>query len=140
MDNQHWIAGYLPVNYLDGGRDFNGMDCWGLVRHVLHYQFNLPLFESYGHVNPDDKRSLTEAFTAEVKSFIPSSSKASAVAAGFRGQLLLHIGVCVEVNSQLYVLETSRKNAVALTKLRDFKRQYSRIEFYSYVSNSQSIS
>jgi len=136
---RHWIDDYLSVPYVDCGRDLKGLDCWGLVRHVLHHQFNLPLFESFGHVQPDNKRDLTQAFKHQVKSFSLSRPKPGAVAAGFRGKLLLHIGVCIEVNGQTQVLEISKKHGVSINQVRDFKRHYSKAEFYSYDCNSESL-
>lgn len=132
----HWASAYLTVPYIDGGRDMQGMDCWGLVRHVLHHQFGFPLLQSFGHVSADDKGHLTESFQQQVKVFEPTNAKLATVAAGFRGQLLIHIGICIEVGSKLVVLETSKKHGVKLTELRQFNRMYSRTEFYQYVSNT----
>ena len=132
QQSQHWANQYLSVPYLDGGRDFSGMDCWGLVRHVLHYQYGWPLLKSFGHVCADDKAHLTESYHTQVGLFSRCQPKTQAVAAGFRGLLLIHIGICIEIDGKCLVLETSKKRGVTLTDLSQFNRMYSRTEFYHY--------
>ena len=38
-----WIADYLAIPFVEGGRDRNGADCYGLVRLVLDEQFGLAI-------------------------------------------------------------------------------------------------
>jgi hypothetical protein len=126
----------MVVPYVDGGRDMNGLDCWGLDRLVKHHQYQLPLMTSFGHVSPDNKPELTKAFKNILPEFIPVKPEIAATAAGFRGNLLLHVGVCVEVNNQLRILETSKRHGVSLSSIKDFKRKYTKVEFYKYVGNA----
>lgn len=43
-----WVKKYVGLPFLSGGRDKNGLDCYGLVRLVLNteYGFNLPLLNT----------------------------------------------------------------------------------------------
>lgn len=126
------ISDYLTVPYVDGGRDLCGLDCWGLVRHVLHAQFGLPLFESFGHVSPDDKQAMTECYQHIVKTFVPGRCVPAAIACGFRGDCLIHVGVVVD-NGVLQVLHTGRQYGPALQSPRTFRRLFERTEFYEYL-------
>ena len=130
----HWAIPYLKIPYVDGGRSSDGLDCWGLVRDVLHRYFHVPDLASYGHVHPDNKTSLTAGFNQVVTGFLPCDAKAGAVASGFRGENLLHVGVCIEESSQLKILHTSRRHGAMLSSVREFKRLFPKVIFYEYNS------
>ena len=126
-----WINDYLAVPYVDGGRDCRGFDCWGLVRHALHHHFGVPWLTSFGHVSPDDKPGMTGGFSAVVPAFVPGACVPGAVACGFRGDCLVHVGVVVD-NGKLQVLHTGRGHGPALNTARAFRRLFERVEFYEY--------
>ena len=128
----HKISDYLSVPYVDGGRDMAGLDCWGQPRLVLHNVYGKPLFTSFGHVSPDDKTNLTNAYTQIVNQFKPCSAKEPAIACGFRGENLIHMGLCVVVDGQLQILHTSRKKGPSIVKIADFKRLFFEVKFYEY--------
>lgn len=55
-----WVAGYVGLPFLSGGRDRAGLDCWGLVRLVLAERFGLDL-PSYAGAYRDASRALDVA-------------------------------------------------------------------------------
>lgn len=61
-----WYNKYIDIPYLDGGRDLNGLDCWGLVRLVYVDQFDieLPSF-SQEYATAKDHERLSEIFARE---------------------------------------------------------------------------
>ncbi len=126
------INDYLSVPYVDGGRDMAGLDCWGQPRLVLHNVFGKPLFKSFGHVSPDDKAHLTSSYAQIVDQFKPCAAKEQAIACGFRGQNLIHMGLCVVVDGQLQILHTSRKKGPSIVTIADFKRLFFKVKFYEY--------
>ncbi|MCL1123608.1 C40 family peptidase [Shewanella surugensis] len=135
----HWINSYMTCPYVDGGRDLNGLDCWGLVRDVLHKQFAVPPIASFGTVSPDDKTAMTQGFAHVVKTFNPSPPLAGCVAAGFFGGNLIHVGICVDC-SGFKVLHTSRKHGPSLDTLAYFQRLFPKVIYYRYDSKSINIS
>lgn len=40
-----WVHKYIGIPFVSGGRDFNGCDCYGLVRLIFlnEYKYNFPL-------------------------------------------------------------------------------------------------
>lgn len=136
MDNAistaNWSDRYLTIPYIDGGRDIAiGLDCWGLVRGVLHQHFNTPLLKDFGNIHADDKANMTKAYGQVKKAFLPCSPIKGAVAAGFNGRLLIHVGVVVEANG-LKVLHTSSKHGMCRCSLRHFERLFSHVKYYAY--------
>ena len=130
---------YMDCPYVDGGRGPVEFDCWGLVREVLHARFAVPLLPSFGLVCPDDKPAMTNGYCQIVKALVPSVPKAGAVMAGFVGQNLVHVGVCIDDGGLLKVLHTSRNKGVRLDSVRSFKRLFLRTEFYYYVSDNSGL-
>tara|TARA_R110002153_G_scaffold263960_1_gene425550 strand:- start:370 stop:789 length:420 start_codon:yes stop_codon:yes gene_type:complete len=129
----HWANHYITAPYVDGGRDLHGLDCWGLVRHVLHHRYDVPLLSSWGHVRADDKPALTHAYLQEKAAFLiyPTPTD-GAVIGGFRGKLLIHVGIVIVVDGEHVVLETRKKTGVRIIALTDFARQFSHTRYYFY--------
>lgn len=132
----HWINDYICCPYVDGGRDLNGLDCWGLIRDVLQKHYGTPVLGSFGNVTAADKKGMTLGFKQVVQAFTPSPPQAASVAAGFRGENLIHVGVCVDVNGGLKVLHTSSKHGPSLDTLAHFQRLFPKVIFYEYSNNS----
>ncbi|MBN8410685.1 phage tail protein [Halomonas litopenaei] len=130
------IQPYLMSVYRDGGRGeaVSGrlaFDCWGLVRAVRNELFGLPLLPSYGAISPDDKRGLTDAYQAEVDAFAEGKPVPGAIATVWKFRLCVHVGVCVEVNGRLGVLETGRKIGCRWLSIADFESKYMTVRYYS---------
>ncbi len=43
MPIPYWAGHYIGLPFLEHGRSIRGLDCWGLVRLVLHEQFDVCL-------------------------------------------------------------------------------------------------
>ena len=130
------MADYLVIPYVDGGRNEKGLDCWGLVRDVLHSHFEHPLFKSFGNVHPDNKKAMHSSFEYVVPEFKPSKIEPGTVAAGLRNNCLIHVGVVVFIDGRLKVLHTSRRHGVALNTIREFNRLFPQVVFYQYDRNN----
>jgi cell wall-associated NlpC family hydrolase len=132
INSGHWSDSYLMIPYVDGGRDaVIGLDCWGLVRDVLHQHFALPLFNDFGLIHADDKPSMTSAYDLTKSQFIECQAKSGAIVAGFKGAMLIHVGLVLE-NNGLHVLHTSSKHGMSKCPVRRFNRLFSQVKYYVY--------
>lgn len=130
--SQHWADSYLTIPYVDGGRDASiGLDCWGLVRDVLHNHFALPLLNDFGRIHADDKPSMTNAYHFTKPSFTECLLSSGVIVAGFNGALLIHVGVVIE-SKGLQVLHTSSKHGMSKCSIRRFNRLFSQVKYYAY--------
>lgn len=124
----------------------SGLDCFGLVRHALHHQFEGPLLESFCGIFRADKEGMTEGFSKSVGSFELCSPQAGAIACCFHkttfnnnqgtdsGYVFHHIGICIDVAN---VMHTSSKHGYAVLPVRAFRRLASKVEFYKYIRNGE---
>ncbi len=110
-----------------------GFDCWGMTRHRLHHHHGKPLFESFGHINPDNKTALTQAYQQIVNQFELCQPKPGAIACGFKFDNLIHMGTCELIDGQLLILHTSRKKGPSVVTINDFKRLFIEVKFYEYL-------
>ena len=131
MVDAKW-ADYSKIPYVDGGRDRTGLDCWGLVREVLHQHFNVPLLPKFGQVAAANKLGMTAGYHELAVNFRNDKPANGAIAAGFRGDCLIHVGVCIEESHQLKVLHTSSKWGPMLSSIRDFERLFETVSFHVY--------
>lgn len=126
------IEKYRLVPYVKRGRSLKeGLDCWGLVRLIrmdLGYS-ELPLFNG---VDPLDKRLFTQSASSciELCGLVQCDLKHGAIACGYKGKLCYHVGIVLDVNGKLMILETDEDTGVILTSVSRFESRYSRVEYY----------
>jgi cell wall-associated NlpC family hydrolase len=118
----HWASKYVGIPYLNKGRDFSSVDCWGLVRLVYSYELGIEL-PQYGEVSSDNlakvHRKVAEVseyeewkpvLTEDIETFDVCVMRA----AGKR--LVCHVGIVVDKKRILHV--ENRINS-AIVELRD---------------------
>jgi cell wall-associated NlpC family hydrolase len=132
INSGHWSDSYLMIPYVDGGRNAAvGLDCWGLVRDVLYQQFDLPLLNNFGLIHADDKVNMTLAYQQVKSVFSPCTPVSGAIAAGFNGSALIHVGLVLE-NNGLQVLHTCSKHGMSKCSVRRFNRLFAEVKYYVY--------
>lgn len=126
----HWVEQYLACDYEDGARGPDRWDCWGLVRHVIHGHLGGRLLPSWGHVRNTMPRTFTRAYRVESAALEECKPEVGAIAAVFTGSLMTHVGVCIDVDGRLVVLEMNPKTGVRWRPVRDFEAPYAKVRYY----------
>lgn len=123
----------LTSKYKPGGRGPDEYDCWGLVRAARIELFGYPELPSFDWAAPGDFRRISVAYeSAKVlqgfyELVVP---RPGAIAMAWRGSLCAHVGIVVEVDGRMQVLETDADTGPVLTDIHHFKRRYTSVVFY----------
>lgn len=128
---EHWLAKYQRMVYEDGARGPDRIDCWGLCREVRYLICGKRLLPSWGHVRKTMPREFTRAYTVESEAMRVCGPEIGAIAAVFRGKICVHVGVVVELEGALAVLEMNPKKGAGWMRPHDFERQYLKVVYYN---------
>lgn len=123
------LANYMRAPYVDGARGPLAFDCWGLCVAIRTGVFCLPLLPSLGSVGRNRLRDNTVAYRELKQGMEECLPEPGAIAAVFRGQLMAHVGVVVEVEGRLKVIDTN-PGGVRVRTVRDFESDYPRVVYY----------
>lgn len=120
---------FLKVPYLDRGRTMDGLDCWGqllLVRDQLGMQ-SLP---DIGPVSRAEPIAMQREYGKVSSTLVEGPPCVGAIAAVFRGTLFVHVGVVLEIEGRLAVLETNEGSGPRWMRVQDFVNTYYKVIFY----------
>jgi len=105
-------------------------DCWGLVKHILSL-----MGKDYEYIKIDYNfpNGIEHEFSEGLK-FWDELEEASenCIVFGYRGNIPIHIGFVVGSWVVHSVGDECTPGSVALTKLKNFKRLYNRIGFFTW--------
>ncbi|MCK7461137.1 MAG: hypothetical protein MZU84_03270 [Sphingobacterium sp.] len=126
------IEKYLHIPYKDYGRDYDGADCWGLVRLIRH-DLRGDWLPSFGEVLPDDKAAITSSAlkVIDLHRLVETPSPAvGAIATIWKPNLCTHVGIVVEIENRLAVIDTTRGAGVRWRTKERFDRAFARVKYY----------
>jgi len=119
----------MRAPYREGARGPMAFDCWGLVIDARHRLFGLPLLPSLGAVGKNKLRENTAAYHDLRLGMEACDPEPGAIAAVLRGLLCLHVGVVVESEGRLKVLDTNPGGA-CLRTTGQFEAAYPMVVYY----------
>jgi len=112
-----WFEKYVGLPFVDGGRDFNGVDCWGLVRLALLNERGVEV-PSYGETSALDLASVAGivAHESSVDPWSPVIKEVRPfdVAVMYRHRAPVHIGIMATNAMLLHVEVTTHTCLVKL--------------------------
>jgi len=108
-----WASRYVGLPFKDFGRDFSGVDCWGLVRLVLKQEKNIDV-PAYGETSALDLEAVArmvsrEAFIEPWIAVMPHAAQPFDVAVMYRRidriRCPIHVGIMVNRWNVLHIEE-----------------------------------
>ena len=111
MTEANWASSYVGLPFLDGGRDRQGLDCWGLVRLVYAERLGIRL-PDFAEVRAADARAVARTVADQIESgfWLPVIRGAErefdvVVMRGHEGRsgLTRHVGVVAAFDTVLHV-------------------------------------
>ena len=122
----------LKTRYVRGGRGPVDVDCWGLARMARVGLFGRDLLPAFPDTAPADKRGLTEACLSvkEEGGFQEVAALPGAIATAWTGRLCVHVGIVVEADGRIWILETDESTGPVLTRPAVFERRFARVIYY----------
>ena len=130
-----WAERYMTVPFCDLGRDWDGCDCWGLVRLVYGHELGIELSE-HGGINVNDVtrvvRNFRREFSAETwhRAEAPRAFDVVAMSGGYgERKLFSHCGVMC---SDRVLMDTREETGVITSDISDEKTKSLVIGFYRH--------
>ena len=123
------IDDWLAIPYVAYGRGLDGSDCWGLVcivREAVRGD-RLPAFADI-----HDKRALTHAAHDMISHGWRevTDPRPGTLVAVWRGALCMHIGIVIEIDGRMAVIDSDEKRGVAWKWITDYLRQHAKVTLH----------
>jgi len=59
QEDPSWFRKYMLYDFLDGGRNYKGVDCWGLIYSVYKHELGIVL-PSYDDLSPQEQMAVSD--------------------------------------------------------------------------------
>lgn len=117
--------------YTHGGRKWPMVDCYGFVMHARRIIFDKPIIDAES-VNPGELKRITTSVDelSSKMSMRKAEPSPGAIATAWKGSLCVHVGIVVEVDGSLRVLDIDHSSGVSLNKIKRFKSRFTDVIFY----------
>lgn len=126
-----FIDQVIAAPYLEQGRTLDGLDCWGLVL-LGRASLGLTDLPSIGAVDRHTVHAMQTQYRKISYQLQPvDRPKPGDLAAVFRANVFVHVGLVIEVEGRKAVIETNPKTGVRWMFLERFLEVNYKVAFYS---------
>ena len=106
------------------------LNCWGLVRLVRSEMYGKPLMPALD-ISADDARGKAYASkTVRAEYLTDCEAQPGALATAWRVGIFIHVGVVVDIEGRLCVLEIDDRSGVRWSRLAEFESRYPKVIYY----------
>lgn len=121
---------YMMSRYVNGGRVWPNLDCWGMTRSASKdvHGVTLPL------LNGLDAGSLmgkSRNYVRLAKIMPECEPKHGAIAAVVTGKACEHVGLCIDLSGSVYVMETTEASGPRIIPLASFIKDRGNVRYYA---------
>lgn len=119
---------YLSVVWQKGGRVYPELDCFGVVNEVRK-DLGMPEWPDFAGVTKDGGGLNREARKLMLSLQRCEPCEGAGVAC-YSGSTVTHVGVVVNIDGELHVVDCNEKSNVSVRPVARFRRQYVKVEFW----------
>jgi len=124
------IHAWLACPYVPYGRDSAGVDCWGLARQ-LRRALRGDWLPAYDAVAPGDAPAMTQATSQMLLAgWVECAPRVGALAVVWRSGWCRHVGIVIEIEGRLAVMDTTRKTGPRWRYRADFEARHGEVRYY----------
>ena len=133
------INKYIGMPWLDGGRDVDGFDCWGLFAYVYEHEFNIKFKEQYHFLPGVDTKDIVKSFKKAISQGnwvkLDTPEYGCAVAMSMNKNIH-HVGIWMGGGC----MHAVRGVGVVYNNLMHLKNNgYNKVEFYKWVKKKKKV-
>lgn len=129
------LTDYLNTRYRKGGRGPTYYDCWGMTRAAFHSLFGGEMLPTCADALPGSISAITKSVrnVAREHAMTPQTQvRPGMIATCWHGRACVHVGLVVEADGRLWVLETDDPIGPVLTRVAEFEDRYSQVVYYAH--------
>lgn len=125
------VSMILCSEYVNGGRNYPHWDCWGLVRYVFN-EIHGVMLPSLGGLNAESLYGKTKARKRVIDHLAASQAEHGAIVEVVTGDACAHVGIVIDYNGSLMVLETTPETGPRMLTLEEFKDEYETVVYHTH--------
>ncbi len=89
-----------------------------------------PWLPSFAECRNTDPRGFTRAYEQQAQHMDTGAAQPGSIAAAFRGRICVHVGIVVDIDDRLMVLDINPGRGVGVESLPDFEARYAEVKYY----------
>lgn len=121
---------YMASRYVNGGRELPSVDCWGMTRTAFTeiHGIDLPML---GGLDAGSLMGKSRNYARLSRIMAECDPVHGAIAAVVTGKACEHVGICIAIGGDLYVMETTEETGPRIAPLPVFIEERGNVRYYT---------
>lgn len=121
---------YMRSRYVNGGRALPSVDCWGMTRLAFNEIHGIELPPLNG-LNAESLMGKSRNYVQLAKIMRECPPQHGAIAAVVTGNACEHVGICITISGNLFVMETTEETGPRIIPLSAFVEERGNVRCYT---------